>query len=228
MRSDDVDRAGAVLPAAVTTLQTLTGVDLVDDRRPPGRVVASTDPLLVDEVLPWPRAAGRARSRAAPGRSSCGHATYLVAAVPILSDPTHGEPVTQLGIAMVGAAEPDPTGVAGQRRARTAHLPRGRAAARRRRVAAAGPVDQAPAPSGWSRAEIAGLAEQREAIFAGIAEGVIALDTHHRITLANEPAIALLSLPADPVGPSLDDLAIAGTAARRADRRRTASSRTRW
>ena len=63
---------------------------------------------------------------------------------------------------------------------------------------------------GMEPAEIAALAEQREAIFAGIAEGVIALDTHHRITVANAPAIALLSLPADPVGASLDELAISG------------------
>ena len=63
---------------------------------------------------------------------------------------------------------------------------------------------------GMEPAEIAALAEQREAIFAGIAEGIIALDTHHRITVANEPAIMLLSLPTDPVGASLDDLAITG------------------
>ncbi|NED01574.1 ATPase, partial [Streptomyces sp. SID6648] len=34
--------------------------------------------------------------------------------------------------------------------------------------------------------EIAGLAEHREAMLYGIAEGVVALDPQHRLTLVNE------------------------------------------
>ena len=59
--------------------------------------------------------------------------------------------------------------------------------------------------------EIAGLAEHREAMLRGIAEGVIALDPQHRITLVNEvarqsarPARARRS------GRRLDDLRIEG------------------
>ena len=47
--------------------------------------------------------------------------------------------------------------------------------------------------SGMEPADIAALAEQREAIFSGIAEGVIALDTRNQITfvnpLARDPAV---------------------------------------
>ena len=67
-------------------------------------------------------------------------------------------------------------------------------------------------------AEIAALAEQREAIFAGIAEGVIALDTHDRITLVNP----LAGQPARRCPPNRSARASTswhrGPAARRADR----------
>jgi sensor histidine kinase regulating citrate/malate metabolism len=48
--------------------------------------------------------------------------------------------------------------------------------------------------------EILGLAEHREAMLHGIREGVVGLDPEERITLANDEAIRLLRLPADPVG----------------------------
>jgi sensor histidine kinase regulating citrate/malate metabolism len=58
--------------------------------------------------------------------------------------------------------------------------------------------------------EIAGLAEHREAMLYGIAEGVVALDPQHRLTLVNEMGRRLLDLPADCVGQSLDGLGIDG------------------
>ena len=58
--------------------------------------------------------------------------------------------------------------------------------------------------------EIAGLAEHREAMLYGIAEGVIALDPQHRITLVNDVARRLLDLPEHSVGVSLSDLRIEG------------------
>lgn len=58
--------------------------------------------------------------------------------------------------------------------------------------------------------EIAGLAEHREAMLRGIAEGVIALDPQHRITLVNEVARGLLDLPEHAVGMSVTDLRIEG------------------
>jgi sensor histidine kinase regulating citrate/malate metabolism len=54
--------------------------------------------------------------------------------------------------------------------------------------------------------EIAGLVEHREAMLHGIREGVVGLDTSHRITLVNDQARRLLSLPSDVVGRSVSDL----------------------
>jgi sensor histidine kinase regulating citrate/malate metabolism len=54
--------------------------------------------------------------------------------------------------------------------------------------------------------EIAGLVEHREAMLHGIREGVVGLDTAHRITLVNDQARLLLSLPVDVVGRSVGEL----------------------
>jgi two-component system CitB family sensor kinase len=58
--------------------------------------------------------------------------------------------------------------------------------------------------------EIAGLAEHREALLYGIAEGVVALDPQHRVTLVNDVARRLLDLPERPVGMTLLDLGVRG------------------
>ncbi|WP_328993195.1 ATP-binding protein [Kribbella sp. NBC_01245] len=58
--------------------------------------------------------------------------------------------------------------------------------------------------------EIAGLAEHREAMLYGLAEGVIALDPQQRITLVNDVGRRLLDLPEHSVGMSLADLRIEG------------------
>ncbi|MFF0371882.1 ATP-binding protein [Micromonospora sp. NPDC005087] len=58
--------------------------------------------------------------------------------------------------------------------------------------------------------EIAGLAEHREALLHGIAEGVIALDPQLRITLVNAVGRRLLDLPEHCLGRSLADLRISG------------------
>ncbi|HEX6356830.1 sensor histidine kinase [Actinophytocola sp.] len=54
--------------------------------------------------------------------------------------------------------------------------------------------------------EIAGLVEHREAMLHGIREGVVGLDTAHRITLVNDQARRLLSLSDDVVGRSVGEL----------------------
>src|SRR6476661_4770773 len=61
---------------------------------------------------------------------------------------------------------------------------------------------------GLEPAGIAGLAESREAMLFGLAEGVVALDTNERITLVNNVAHHLLDLPEHAVGMRLDDLPI--------------------
>jgi sensor histidine kinase regulating citrate/malate metabolism len=58
--------------------------------------------------------------------------------------------------------------------------------------------------------EITGLAEHREALLYGIAEGVLALDPHQRITLVNDVARRLLDLPEHAAGMSLRDLRVEG------------------
>lgn len=58
--------------------------------------------------------------------------------------------------------------------------------------------------------EIAGLADHREAMLRGIAEGVIALDPQGQITLVNDVARQLLDLPEHATGTSIDDLRIEG------------------
>jgi sensor histidine kinase regulating citrate/malate metabolism len=59
---------------------------------------------------------------------------------------------------------------------------------------------------GLEPTEITGLAESREAMLFGIAEGVIALDTNNRITLVNTVAQRLLDLPERAVGMALADV----------------------
>ncbi|MCU1538625.1 MAG: signal transduction histidine kinase regulating citrate/malate metabolism [Humibacillus sp.] len=61
---------------------------------------------------------------------------------------------------------------------------------------------------GLEPAEITGLAESREAMLFGLAEGVVALDTNERITLVNNVAQRLLDLPEHAVGMHLDGLSI--------------------
>jgi sensor histidine kinase regulating citrate/malate metabolism len=61
---------------------------------------------------------------------------------------------------------------------------------------------------GLEPAEITGLAESREAMLFGLAEGVVALDTNNRITLVNNVARRLLDLPEHAVGMSLADLSM--------------------
>jgi two-component system, CitB family, sensor kinase len=58
--------------------------------------------------------------------------------------------------------------------------------------------------------EIAGLAEHREAMLYGLAEGVVALDPHLRVTLVNDVGRRLLDLPENAVGRSLRELGIEG------------------
>ncbi|WP_425472119.1 ATP-binding protein [Streptomyces cyaneus] len=63
---------------------------------------------------------------------------------------------------------------------------------------------------GMEPREIAGLAEHREAMLFGIAEGVVALDPQQRLTLVNAVGRGLLDLPENCVGMSLTDLGIEG------------------
>lgn len=63
---------------------------------------------------------------------------------------------------------------------------------------------------GMEPSEITGLAEHREALLHGIAEGVIALDPQGRVTLVNDVARRLLDLPDHAEGLTLADLRVRG------------------
>jgi two-component system, CitB family, sensor kinase len=209
VRRAPVRAAGSALPAAVAQLQATTGVELVMVADPSGRVVASTDALLTEEIVSWPAL------RAAPGRSSSATVelrgmSYLIAAAPILTNPTAaGQPVDQLGIALI--AQPSPGRLDSLITAGPSLLTYLGAAMV---LGVIGSLLLARwikrQTLGMEPAEIVALAEQREAIFAGIAEGVIALDTRDRVTMINPLAVRLLSLPRNTVGLSLADLRVEG------------------
>lgn len=59
---------------------------------------------------------------------------------------------------------------------------------------------------GLEPAEITGLVEHREALLHGIKEGILALDLQDRVTLVNDEALRLLSLPPGAAGLTLDEL----------------------
>lgn len=209
VRLRPVTSAGSPLPSVVAGLQSTTGVDVAGVADVHGVIVVTTDPRLTGTTLPWPEAL------ADPQRSWSGlillrDSEVLAAVVPILSDPDKdARPTRQLGMALA----------AQQNLSRSAAL-----------VAAAptlltylgaamvlGIVGSLLLARwikrqtlGMEPADMVALAEQREAIFTGIAEGVIALDTRDRITFLNPLAAGLLSLPHDPVGLSLTELGISG------------------
>jgi two-component system CitB family sensor kinase len=58
--------------------------------------------------------------------------------------------------------------------------------------------------------EIVRMVELHEAMLHGVKEGVLALDPHERVTLANDVAAALLELPPAAAGRTLDDLGVSG------------------
>ncbi|MEV0807074.1 ATP-binding protein [Micromonospora sp. NPDC050200] len=198
------DLAIAPLVQNTLTQSGVTSVTVADAR---GRVVSSTDPTLVGTlvVLGDPEVA---HGRSWFGEQEVGRSRELVAQVPVL-----GAQSTNLGrylgVVVVGEASPtwsqrlvgassylftylgiaSALGVVGSwllaRRIKRQTL-------------------------GLEPREIAGLAEHREALLHGIAEGVIALDPQQRITLVNAVGRRLLDLPEHCLGRSLADLGISG------------------
>lgn len=208
VRLRPVADAGAALPATVIGLQTTTGVDLALVTDLTGKVVVTTDPQLEGRPLPWPDVVGQPQ-RAWSGQVDFGGREHITAAVPILSDPGPAEPTQQLGIAVVASenlSRPAALAIA----APTLLTYLGAAMA----LGIVGSLLLARwikrQTLGMEPADMVALAEQREAIFSGIAEGVIALDTRDQITFANRLALRLLSLPESAVGQGLDALGIEG------------------
>jgi len=209
VRLKPVAEAGAPLPAVVATLQSTTGVNLAAVAELDGVIVVSTDPRLDGTLLPWPAALANPQ-RAWAGTVRLGGAEVIAATVPILSNPDQDDlPTRQLGIAI--AAQPNLSRSASLASAAPTLLTYLGAAML---LGVAGSLLLARwikrQTLGMEPADMVALAEQREAIFSGIAEGVLALNPQNQITFVNPLAARLLSLPVNSVGQSLEDLGIGG------------------
>ncbi|WP_406728804.1 ATP-binding protein [Streptomyces sp. GD-15H] len=197
---------GEALAALVNSTQTQSGVTSVTVAGPDGRIVASTNPTVIGERLP--PGDGAVRGRGWSGPMTLDGSRERVAQVPVLGAAQHNLG-RHLGTVMIGVADPTVwQRLSGASSSLLAYL--GIASG----LGVAGSWLLARRVKrqslGLEPREIAGLAEHREAMLYGIAEGVIALDPQHRLTLVNEMGRRLLALPADCVGQSLDSLGVAG------------------
>ncbi|WCN05946.1 sensor histidine kinase [Streptomyces sp. M92] len=194
------------LAPLVNSTQTQSGVTSVTVADADGRVVSSTDPTLIGGRLP--RGEDAAAGRGWSGPLTVRGSRELVAQVPVLGA-TRQSLGRHLGTVMVGEADPT---VWRRLSGASSYL-----------LAYLGIASGLGVAGSWLLArrvkrqtlgleprEIAGLAEHREALLYGIAEGVVALDPQHRLTLVNEMGRRLLDLPAGCVGQSLDGLGIDG------------------
>lgn len=169
-----------------------------------GEVVASTNPLLIGTELTL--SAGVLDGRGWRGEIEIGGRTELVGQAPVFGPVDRDEgPLVQLGVAVVGQEVPSPAAMlAGDSPDLLLYL--GVASA----LGIAGSWLLARRIKrqtfGMEPREIAGLAEHREAMLYGIAEGVVALDPQQRITLVNDVGRRLLDLPEHSVGRTLGEL----------------------
>lgn len=198
--------AEMLAPLLQSTL-TRSGVTSATVSNAAGEIVASTNPTLVGTRMPsdGPQVAdGRGWS----GELPVNGVTELVAQAPVLG--AEGKNAgDHLGTVMIGRASPS----VGQRLVgASSYL-----------LVYLGVASVLGVAGSWLLArrikrqtfgmeprEIAGLAEHREAMLFGIAEGVVALDPQQRLTLVNAVGRGLLDLPGNCVGMSLADLGIEG------------------
>ncbi|MDC0766080.1 sensor histidine kinase [Streptomyces sp. HD] len=172
-----------------------------------GRIVASTNPTLLGTRLPV-SGVDAAEGRGWSGELPVNGITELVAQAPVLGA-EGGYAGDHLGTVMIGRASPS---VWQRLVGASSYL-----------LIYLGVASVLGVAGSWLLArrikrqtfgmeprEIAGLAEHREAMLFGIAEGVVALDPHQRLTLVNAVGRGLLDLPENCVGMSLADLGIEG------------------
>jgi sensor histidine kinase regulating citrate/malate metabolism len=203
--------AEVLAPLLQTTL-TQSGVTSIAVADAQGRVIAATNPTLIGSpiTLGDPRVA---EGRGWSGELRVEDGTDLVSQVPVLSQGTdaEGKPDGTLGdhigTVMVGERAPS---VWQRLRGASSYL-----------AIYLGIACVLGLLGSWLLArrikrqtlgleprEIAGLAEHREAMLYGLAEGVVALDPQLRVTLVNDVGRRLLDLPSDAVGKNLRDLEI--------------------
>jgi two-component system CitB family sensor kinase len=194
------------LAPLVNSTQTQSGVTSVTVADADGRIISSTNPTAIGSRLAL--GGGAAEGRGWSGSLTVDGGRELVAQVPVLGA-TQEHLGEQLGTVMIGEADPTVwQRLSGASSYLLAYL--GIASA----LGVAGSWLLARRVKrqtlGLEPREIAGLAEHREAMLYGIAEGVIALDPQLRLTLVNEMGRRLLDLPEDCVGHSLAELGIEG------------------
>ncbi|GAA3859935.1 ATP-binding protein [Leifsonia kafniensis] len=203
---DGVEAANQRLAGPVESLRTTTGVDELLVTTADGRVLASpADPRLLGSTVhpSGPIDTSGADSDGAwAGVAPIGNIDHVVARVPILDNAGH-----LVGMIIAGRRMPPLSGLL--------------AAAAPNLLTYLGVAGILGAAGSWWLAarvkrqtlglepeQIARLAEHREAMLHGIREGVIAVDADGVITLANDSAHALLSLPDDAEGRSIDDVGL--------------------
>ncbi|MFD2690141.1 ATP-binding protein [Streptomyces phyllanthi] len=195
------------LAALVQSTLVQSGVTSVTVAVADGRIVSSTNPTVVGDALPLgPGVSG--------GRGWSGSLTWdgsheLVAQVPVLGATAEDNLGQNLGTVMIGEASPT---VWQRLSGASSYLLAYLGIASGLGLAGSWLLSRRVKRQtlGLEPREIAGLAEHREAMLYGIAEGVIALDPQHRLTLVNDMGRRLLELPEDCVGKSLSDLGIEG------------------
>ncbi|MFF5478134.1 ATP-binding protein [Streptomyces sp. NPDC012935] len=198
--------AEMLAPLLQSTL-TRSGVTSAAVANTRGKIVAATDPTLVGTRMPsnGPRVAG---GRGWSGELPVNGVIQLVAQAPVLGAES-GNAGDHLGTVMIGRASPS---VWQRLVGASSYL-----------LVYLGVASVLGVAGSWLLArrikrqtfgmeprEIAGLAEHREAMLFGIAEGVVALDPQQRLTLVNSVGRRLLDLPEACVGMSLADLGIEG------------------
>lgn len=198
--------AEMLAPLLQSTL-TRSGVTSATVAKADGTIVASTNPTLLGTRLP---VSGKdaAEGRGWSGELPVNGTTELVAQAPVLGA-EDGHAGDHLGTVMIGRASPS---VWQRLVGASSYL-----------LVYLGVASVLGVAGSWLLArrikrqtfgmeprEIAGLAEHREAMLFGIAEGVVALDPHQRLTLVNAVGRKLLDLPENCVGMSLTDLGIEG------------------
>lgn len=197
---------GEALAPLVLATQAQSGVTSVTVADGAGRIVSSTNPTVVGERLRLGPGTGQGRGWS--GQLTLDGNRELAAQVPVLGA-TEENLGRILGTVMIGEADPT---VWQRLSGASSYL-----------LAYLGIASGLGVAGSWLLArrvkrqtlgleprEIAGLAEHREAMLYGIAEGVIALDPQHRLTLVNDMGRRLLDLPEDCVGQSLTGLGIDG------------------
>ncbi|MBO1269735.1 sensor histidine kinase [Arthrobacter cavernae] len=194
-------RQGSALPSVAESARTVSGSSFAILAKPDLTILTSPDNSKLGTPLALGSSAVR-EGRAWTGAVSMEGSTSLVAHVPVIDDGG-----TMVGIVAVGRQYPSVLERLGEAIPNLltylgVSLALGAACSLllSRRIKRQ--------TFGLEPGEIAGLVEHREAILHGVKEGVIALDPHERITVANKSAREFLELPEDCLGRTLEEMAM--------------------